>query len=60
MDDRNIEDDSKKREKIDEKFIQNYSNYLVNMEVEHNLYEDLTHKRPCAFKLEDTRVKIKD
>lgn len=60
IDDRNIEEDSKKIDEIDGKSIPNYSDYLVDMEVEHNLYEDLTHKRPCAFKIEGTRIEIKD
>ncbi|WP_288221542.1 hypothetical protein [uncultured Clostridium sp.] len=60
IDNRNIEDDSKQIEEVDEKTIPNYSDYLVDINVEHNLYEDLTHKRPCAFKIEGTRVEIKD
>ena len=60
IDNRNIEEDSKKIDEVDERSIPNYSNYLVDTEVEHNLYEDLTHKRPCAFKIEGTRVEIKD
>lgn len=60
IDNRNIEEDSKKIDEVDEKTIPNYNDYLVDMEVEHNLYEDLTHKRPCAFKIEDTKVEIKD
>lgn len=57
IDDRNVEEDSKE---IDERSIPNYSDYLVDMDVEHTLYEDLTHKRPCAFKIKDTRIEIKD
>ena len=60
IDNRNIEEDSKKIDEVDERSIPNYSDYLVDTEVEHNLYEDLTHKRPCAFKIEGTRVEIKD
>ena len=52
IDNRNIEEDSKKIDEVDERSIPNYSDYLVDTEVEHNLYEDLTHKRPCAFKIE--------
>ena len=58
--DRNIDEDLKEMDQIDEKSIPNYNDYLVDTEVEHNLYEDLTHKRPCAFKIEGTRVEIKD
>ena len=58
IDNRNIEEDSKEIDEVDEKTIPNYSDYLVDTEVEHNLYEDLTHKRPCAFKIEGTKVEI--
>lgn len=60
IDNINIEEYSKEIDQVDEKSIPNYSDYLVDTEVEHNLYEDLTHKRPCAFKIEDTKVEIKD
>ncbi|HCW53873.1 MAG TPA: hypothetical protein DG753_09075 [Clostridium sp.] len=59
IDNSNIEE----AEKIvdgDEKSIPNYSDYLVDIDIEYNLYEDLTHKRPCAFKIEGTKVEIKD
>ena len=59
MDERDIEE-AKEIADVDEKSIPNYSNYLVDTEVEHNLYEDLTHKRPCAFKIEGTKIEIKD
>lgn len=49
-----IEDDVKERN------IPNYNDYLVDTNIEHNLYEDLTHKRPCAFKIEGKRIEIKD
>lgn len=60
IDDRNIEEDSKAIEEVDDKSIPNYSDYLVDTEVEHNLYEDLTYKRPCAFKIEGIRIETKD
>lgn len=60
IDDRNIEEDLKEVDAIDEKSIPNYGDYLVDTEVEHNLYEDLTHKRPCAFKIEGKKIDIKD
>lgn len=47
-------------EEIQEKDIPNYSDYLVDREVEHNLYEDLTHKRPCAFKIEGQKIEARD
>lgn len=60
IDNRNISQDSRVMEEVDEKTIPNYSDYLVDINVEHNLYEDLTHKRPCAFKIEGERIEIKD
>lgn len=60
IDDINIDQDSKNIEEKYEKSILNYSDYLVDTEVEHNLYEDLTHKRPYAFKIEETTIGIKD
>lgn len=60
IDNRNIEEDSRKIDESDEKSIPNYSDYLVDINIEHNLYEDLTHKRPCAFKIEGTKIEIKD
>ncbi|MDY4253635.1 MULTISPECIES: hypothetical protein [unclassified Clostridium] len=53
----NIIDDT---EEINERGTPNYSDYLVDTEVEHNLYEDLTHKRPCAIKIEGNRIEVKD
>ena len=47
-------------EQVDEKSIPNYSDYLADSEVEYNLYEDLTHKRPCAIKIEGNRIQKKD
>lgn len=60
IDARNIEEVREKTEEINEKEIPNYSDYLVDTEIEHNLYEDLTHKRPCAFKIEGKKIDIKD
>lgn len=44
----------------DDRQIPNYSDFLVDSEIEHNLYEDLTHKRPCAFKIENNKIEVKD
>lgn len=60
IDDINTDEDSKNIEEKYEKLILNYSDYLVDTEVEHNLYEDLTYKRPYVFKIEETTVGIKD
>ncbi|ASW42855.1 hypothetical protein [Clostridium isatidis] len=61
IDEKNIEEDIKDNSNEDnEKEIPNYSEYLVDSEIEHNLYEDLTHKRPCAIKIEGNRIDIKD
>jgi len=61
MDNKNIEEDIRDNSNdVSEKEIPNYSEYLVDTEIEHNLYEDLTHKRPCAIKIEGNRMEIKD
>lgn len=38
----------------------NYNDYIVDSDVEYNLYEDLTYKRPCAFKIEGNKIEAKD
>lgn len=40
IDERNKEEDSNETDQIDEKSIPNYSDYLVDTEVEHNLYQN--------------------
>lgn len=60
IDQRDEEELSKDINEECEKEIPNYSDYLVDIDVEHTLYEDLTHKRPYAFKIEGTKVEIKD
>lgn len=54
------EESKQSEEELNEKNIPNYSDYLVDTEVEHNLYEDLTHKRPCAFKIEGEKIEVRD
>lgn len=60
IDNTNIDKERNDICKISDKDSPNYSDYLVDTEVEHNLYEDLTHKRPCAFKIEDEKIEIRD
>lgn len=43
-----------------EKLMPNYSDYMVDPEVEYTLYEDFTHKRPCAVKIENAKVDVRD
>lgn len=43
-----------------ERDIPNYSEYLVDNDVEHNLYEDFTYKRPERFKINDYEVGVRD
>ncbi|MGI6424924.1 MAG: hypothetical protein ACOX2A_06825 [Tepidanaerobacteraceae bacterium] len=47
-------------EEIDEdtekKLIPSYSDYLVDHNIEHTLYENLTHKRPFAFSINDSKM----
>ncbi|MDO5039561.1 hypothetical protein [Clostridium sp.] len=59
IDERNIEESNEKEESYG-KQIPNYSDYLVDTNIEHNLYEDLTNKRPCAFMIEGKKYEIKD
>ena len=39
-----------------QKLIPNYSDYLVNNEVEHTLSENFKHKRPFGFKFIDNKI----
>lgn len=36
--------------------IPNYAAYVVDTDVEHTLYEDFTHKRPNAFKINENTI----
>ncbi|WP_308780170.1 hypothetical protein [uncultured Clostridium sp.] len=47
-------------EEINGNEISYYKDFLVDTQIEHNLYEDFTYKKPCAFKIEDIRIEIKD
>ena len=60
IDTTNIDKGRKDISKISDKNIPNYSEYLVDTQIEHNLYEDLTHKRPCGFKVEGEKFEIRD
>lgn len=60
IDEKIIEEDITDTSDGNSKEIPNYSDYLVDTEVEHNLYEDLTYKRPCAIKIEGNKIEIKD
>ncbi len=42
-----------------EKTIPNYSEYEVDNNIEHNLYEDFTHKRPYAFTVFNNKISVK-
>ena len=51
-----------KREEIakeNEKMLPNYEDYKVDFNIEHNLYEDFTYKRPFSFKLFEKKVNTK-
>lgn len=41
---------------VDARTITNYSEYFVDHNVEHTLYENFTHKRPFGFKLSDNHI----
>jgi hypothetical protein len=38
------------------KTIPNYADYIVDHNIEHTLYENLTHKRPFAFRINDSQL----
>jgi len=63
---RNDEDVSKNKEDENihtsskEKQIPNYTQYLTDSNIQHTLYEDLTHKRHSAFKLKGEKYDAKD
>lgn len=43
-------------EEVEVKTIPNYSEYVVDHNIEHTLYENFTHKRPFGFKLNDHHI----
>lgn len=43
-------------EDVEKRQIPNYAEYLVDTNVEHTLYEDFTHKRPCGFKINERQI----
>jgi hypothetical protein len=45
-------------EETEKKTIPNYSDYYVDTNVEHILYEDYTHKRPCGFRINEDKIKL--
>lgn len=51
-----IELEEETDEELEEKTIPNYSQYLVDRNVEYTLYENFTHKRPQGFKLNDNYI----
>ena len=58
MEDLQIQDEID--EEIDKQEILNYDEYKVDHNVEHTLYDDFTHKRPYAFKINEYQLtKIK-
>ncbi|OZI12572.1 hypothetical protein CEW92_05235 [Bacillaceae bacterium SAS-127] len=43
-------------EEADKRILPNYADYYVDTNVEYTLYEDYTHKRPWAFRMNDQNV----
>lgn len=43
-----------------EREVPNYRDYYVDQNVEYSLYDDFTHKRPAAFKINETKESTKD
>ncbi len=52
----NLQIEDETDEGTEQKIIPNYEDYLVDHKVEHTLYEDFTHKRPYAFKINDNQM----
>jgi hypothetical protein len=44
-------DVTEKDGEMERRSLPNYADYLVDPNVEHTLYEDYTHRRPCAFSM---------
>lgn len=63
MDKLSIDSELNEDETVEEKEkteIPNYSDYLVDSNVEHTLYEDFTHKRPIALEIKGKKYEVKD
>ncbi|WP_461207594.1 hypothetical protein [Clostridium sp. DL1XJH146] len=43
-------------EEVERKNIPNYDDYVVDSKVEHTLYENFTHIRPAAFRINDYKI----
>ncbi|OBY11858.1 hypothetical protein [Clostridium paraputrificum] len=54
------EEEKARKDEFIERSITNYKDYEVDNEIEHNLYEDLTFKRPCAIKIDGKKFEVKD
>ncbi|MCG8538841.1 MAG: hypothetical protein MJA82_02735 [Clostridia bacterium] len=51
-----IEINEETEEEIEKTTIPNYAEYVVDNKIEHTLYENFTHKRPFAFKLNEHQI----
>lgn len=51
-----IVDDEDTDEEAERKKIPNYADYIVDNNVEHTLYENFTHKRPFAFRINEKNI----
>jgi hypothetical protein len=51
-----INEDEETDEEAEKKKILNYADYVVDYNVEHTLYENFTHKRPFAFRINENRI----
>jgi len=43
----------------DKKMVPNYEDYNVDSNIPHTLYENFTHKRPCAFDIKGAKIEVK-
>ena len=51
-----LNDDEDTDEEAERKKIPNYADYIVDNNVEHTLYENFTHKRPFAFRINEKQI----
>lgn len=51
-----IEIEEETTEETEKRIIPNYEEYTLDRNVEHTLYENFTHMRPCGFKLNDNKI----
>ncbi|HWO95137.1 hypothetical protein [Paenibacillus ehimensis] len=51
-----VNEDNDSDEETEKRKIPNYADYVVDNNVEHTLYENFTHKRPYAFRINENHI----